>query len=641
VIGPATAVVDLPSRPVGHRFELRGWVTGVDDLTHVAVHVAGRRAVLSPCERPGAPRHAIGWAASTGEAVPNGVQPVSVFGPDGALIASEHVIVGSDEGEGPLHLGEIDSPAPDATVTGDVVLVSGWALLDSRGPSRVEVSVEGGGTVTARTRIPRPDVVAALPDFSEAGTSGFEARVPIDLPPGADRTVSVRVRFSTHGVGEWTSPTRFCTLRNPADEAEDRELADQLRAQGSRMLTAVDVPRDPRHVLVFTHSLGLGGGQLWLQELLSGLVKEHGWSATVVTPLDGPLREDCADLGVPVHLTSHYRIGDVASYEGHVNELALFARASGAGVALINTLGSFGPADAAKRAGLPTAWVVHESFGLSDFSYQNWGPAGLSPVVRRRWEHTLSEVDELLFVADATREMFLEHSAPERCRTIRYGTPFVRFGGRIGDRRRQEARELLGVPQDALLLLNVGVVEPRKGQGPLIASVERIRRAHPGLLLAVVGQHPSPYGLALDELVERNGLGDAVRLVPIQRDPTPWFHAADLFVNSSDVESLPRSILEAVSCGLPVLASDVFGAREMITDAESGWLFEANDTDALTAALLRALDTPAERRAEMAATAWKTLLPWLDPSGYATEYSEVLADIADRAVTSSDSRGTS
>ncbi|MFT7835372.1 glycosyltransferase family 4 protein [Saccharothrix sp. BKS2] len=622
--------VELPDGPVGHRFEVRGWVSGVGSVSDLVVHLAGRPAAVREVGFPGAPRGALGWAAAAVEALPNGAHPISVHGPGGEPLAAEVVVVGSPDGGQPLLLADLDGPAADSTVSGDLVLVSGWAMLNSQVPSLVEVFVEGSPAVRARTRLPRPDVAAAFPEFTEAGISGFEARVPVAVPPGGERRVSVRVRMVTEGVGEAYTPTRFATVRNPAGDASDDLLAELLERQSTDLLARVTPRTDPRHVLVFTHSLAIGGGQLWLQELLTGLVKKHDWAATVVTPIDGPLREDCAALGIPVHLTSHYRTGDLAAYEGHVSELALLAAASGAGVALVNTLGAFSAADAAKRAGLPTAWVVHESFELADFSFLNWGPAGLAPAVKRRWEHSLGEVDRLLFVADATKEMFARYSEPQRCRTIRYGTPMVRFGGRISERRRAEARRALGVPDDALLLLNVGVVEPRKGQAALISAVERIRPMFPDLRLAVVGQHPTPYGLALDALVERHGLDGSVRLVPIQRDPTPWFHAADLFVNSSDVESLPRSILEAVCCGLPVVASDVFGAREMIDDGVTGWLFEPNDVDALTVALLRAVETPAARRAEVAAGAFDRLRGWLDPTGYADEYSEVLSTIAEQ-----------
>ena len=523
---------------------------------------------------------------------------------------------------------ELDQPKSKATVPGDLLLVSGWALVDGQAPSLVEVRVTGAGLTRARIRLPRPDVAAAFPNFVAAGTSGFEARVAVDLPPGADREVAVQVTFSGHGMAPWTAPTRYVTLRNPDGAPEDVELAEELAAATERVLAKVTVPTDPRHVLVYTHSLAIGGGQLWLQELLSGLVAREGWTATVVTPIDGPLRADCAELGIAVHRTSPYRVGDVAEYEGHVRELALLARTSGAGVALVNTLGLFGCVDAARRAGLPTAWVVHESFELADFAYLNWGMAGLAPVVRQRWQRSLADADQLLFVADATREMLLPYSDPRRCRTIRYGTPMARFRGGVPPRDRAEARAALGIAEDTLLLLNIGVMEPRKGQAALIAAMDLVRRQFPAVRLAVVGHHPSPFALAMADLVERGDLSSSVELVPVQRDPTPWLRAADLFVNSSDIESLPRSILEAVCCGIPVVASDVFGAREVISDGRSGWLFEPNDVDALAVALIRACETPAEQRREMAAVAYRNLAGWLDPTGYVTDYSEVLTKLS-------------
>ena len=533
----------------------------------------------------------------------------------------------------PSRLGGLDTPVPDAVVTGPVVYVSGWALLGGRAPSFVEVSVEGGGTMRARTRLPRPDVADAFPDLGDAAVSGFEVRVPIDLPPGEKRTVSLWVRCRTAGVGEWVLPKRTVVLNHPAADLDDAELAEELAADTAAALARVEVRTDPRHLLVFTHSLALGGGQLWLQELLTGMVNGHGWRASVVSESDGPLRADCAELGIPVHVTTHYRHSTVASYEGHVGELARFAKCSGAGVALVNTLGAFVAADAARRADLPTAWVIHESFTLPDFAYQNYGPVSPPHAVWARWESSLAEVDRLLFVAEATRELFLPYSKPERCRTIRYGTPMWKFGGHTRPEVRRHARQSLGFADDDTVLVTLGVVEARKGHGPLVSAMERIRDVHPRARLSIVGLQWSTYGRALIDTVRRAGLEDSVSLVPVQRDPLPWLQAADIFVNSSDIESLPRSILESVCCGVPVAATDVFGAREMIVDGETGWLFEPNDVDALTSALLRALDSTAAERNGMARAAHALLADWLDPAGYARDYSAVLAELADQRCT--------
>ncbi|WP_240687125.1 glycosyltransferase family 4 protein [Amycolatopsis suaedae] len=596
-------------------------MSGVSGLDQVTVHIAGREALLAPAPAD----HGIGWAATTAAPVATGTHPVELHGP-GGRVALAHCTVGRFEEDEPLVLFELDHPHPEADIADDVLAISGWALMDGYAPSTVEILVDGAPPTAARLRIPRGDVAGALPDFTEAGTSGFEARLALDVPPGSEHRVALRVRLRHHQLGEWTSPTRYCVIRPPSRDTDDERLAGELRDRCGRMLARVGARTAPRHALVFAHSLRLGGGQLWLQELLTGLVKQHGWAATVVTPLDGPLRQDCADLGIPVHLTQPYAVDSVAGYEGQVAELALLAKSTGAGVALVNTLSAFPGVDAARRAGLPVAWAVHESFPLSTFAYETWRD-GVDPTVRARWEELLGQTEQLLFVADATSDMFGRYAPAHRRRTVRYGTPFVRFDGRTSGKVRHDARQRLGLPDDALIVLNVGIMEPRKGQAGLIAAMDRVRRHYPDVLLTVVGHHPSPYGLATSDLVSRMKLGNWVNLVEVQRDPTPYFQAADLFVNSSDVESLPRSILEAVCVGLPVVASDVFGAREMISDGRSGWLFEPNDIDALTVALLRALETPARQRAEIAQAAYADLAGWLDPAGYAAEYSEVLSSL--------------
>jgi D-inositol-3-phosphate glycosyltransferase len=623
------AGVLAPGRAVGHLFELTGWTAGVRALSEVAVQIAGVEAKLSEGPCPGQPPGSIGWRAIPASWVPSGVHRVVVKGPGRAELASCTVRVGAPAGEPPLWLGELESPKAGEVAEGHVVFVCGWALLDSRAPSLVEVQVEGGGTVRARTRLPRKDVPKVYPGFADAAVSGFEARVPIDLPPGEERTLALRIRYRTDGAGEVLSPRRTFVLSNPPADPDDAELADELAADTARAMARVEVRTDPRHLLVFTHSLGVGGGQLWLHELLSRLVNDHGWRASLVSETDGPLRADCAELNIPVHVSTHYRNSTVPYYEGHVGELARFARCSGAGVALCNTLGAFVAADAAKRAGLPTAWVIHESFTLPDFAHQNWGPFVPPPAVWNRWHSTLAEVDRLLFVADATREMFLPYSKPERCRTVRYGTPMWKFRGRTRPQVRRQARDLLGYAPHDLLLVNIGVSESRKGQAPLISAMERLHERHPAARLAIIGWHASEYGLGLEKSVKRAGLQDVVRLVPVQPDPTVWLQAADVFVNSSDIESLPRSILEAVCCGVPVAATDVFGAREMIIDGETGWLFETNDVDALTAALLRVMDTSPARRREIAEAAHHLLADWLNPAGYAREYSQILSELAD------------
>jgi glycosyltransferase involved in cell wall biosynthesis len=87
-----------------------------------------------------------------------------------------------------------------------------------------------------------------------------------------------------------------------------------------------------------------------------------------------------------------------------------------------------------------------------------------------------------------------------------------------------------------------------------------------------------------------------MRLIPITPDVDPWYGMADLLVCASDIESLPRTVLEAMAWETPVLATSVFGLPELITDGETGWLCEPRDLSQLAAGIDRVLSSSAEQR---------------------------------------------
>jgi glycosyltransferase involved in cell wall biosynthesis len=87
-----------------------------------------------------------------------------------------------------------------------------------------------------------------------------------------------------------------------------------------------------------------------------------------------------------------------------------------------------------------------------------------------------------------------------------------------------------------------------------------------------------------DEIAAR-GVGEAVRWFPFAGSTAPYIAAADLLVVPSSWESLPITPLEAMACGVPVLATAVGGMAEAIVDGRTGWLIPAGDDGALAAAL--------------------------------------------------------
>jgi ribosomal protein S18 acetylase RimI-like enzyme len=114
-------------------------------------------------------------------------------------------------------------------------------------------------------------------------------------------------------------------------------------------------------------------------------------------------------------------------------------------------------------------------------------------------------------------------------------------------------------------------------------------------VVVVIGPHEPDKADAVDAAVvaaaERNG----VRFLGMRTDVDSLYGAMDLFVLPSHREGFPRAAMEAAASGLPVIASDIRGCREVVDDGENGLLVPVRDPDALAAAIERLGNDPALR----------------------------------------------
>jgi len=142
----------------------------------------------------------------------------------------------------------------------------------------------------------------------------------------------------------------------------------------------------------------------------------------------------------------------------------------------------------------------------------------------------------------------------------------------------------------------VGAFEPRKDQALLVRSLKRIVQARPGTGLVLAGdgaQRPQ-----LESLVHSLGLGPCVAFLGTVR-PEALYPLLDVYVQASALgEGISNSLLEAMAQGLPVVATDVGGNREVVVDGVTGYLTSPGDPDRLAAVLLDLLSDP-ERRQRM------------------------------------------
>lgn len=163
--------------------------------------------------------------------------------------------------------------------------------------------------------------------------------------------------------------------------------------------------------------------------------------------------------------------------------------------------------------------------------------------------------------------------------------------------QRARAREWLGVPEDIPVVGSVGNLNPSKGHEHLIEAAALVRRSHPDTRFRIVGAPGKAHATYAARLRERVGQlqldrEDALTFVgSVSRvaDLVPAFDVLAL-TSVTRSEGMPTVILEAMACGLPVVATDVAAVKELVEDGTTGLLVEAGDHEAIAAALGRLIE---------------------------------------------------
>jgi glycosyltransferase involved in cell wall biosynthesis len=520
-----------------------------------------------------------------------------------------------------ISLGHLDLPLEGARLVPGTIDVTGWARTPPVARIRIRVDGQDAG-VAQMMATPRPDVVDIHP-FPGAVLSGFRHRVSLarGAVPVCIEAVGDDFDGRTHVLGQ---------THVIASGSEDRDPLDASRL--SKLVERNQVPRiviigsPPLRLVVFAHQLALGGAELYLFDLLAQLLSVPDVRCTVVSAAAGPLVDELERIGAVVHVTD-FPMLSAEMYEARVLELSYLTRAMDANIVLVNTLAAGLGADLANRLQIPLVWAIHESVLPSEFlrtGYQNQVPR----YIEDRIAGSLGTASALVFVADATRQVFEQLNGPGHSVTLHYGIPLQEINeyGRKVDRNME--RERLGIDAQATVLLCIATFTPRKAQGALVMAFAQIASEYPDAVLVLVGDSTSPYSEAVHDVVDALGLRDRVLIRPTQRTTYEWYAIADAFVLASDLESLPRSILEAMAFGLTVLASDAFGMAELIQHGRNGYLFAPRDLRTIVQALRRFLSLSTEDARAIAEEGRRTVRSRHDPDRFAANYRALLEGLA-------------
>jgi glycosyltransferase involved in cell wall biosynthesis len=193
-------------------------------------------------------------------------------------------------------------------------------------------------------------------------------------------------------------------------------------------------------------------------------------------------------------------------------------------------------------------------------------------------------------------------------------------------------RHRLGLPADRAVVLYVGVFDGRKNIGWLVRQWAQTQAFGLDALLLAVGpqSRDDPDGTFKGELrTLAAGMPDLLRIEEQVENIVDYYRAADVFVMPSKSEGLPNAVLEAMACGLPCVAANVSGTRDLVDDGRTGYLFTLNDPEGLRGALAKALAADATA---LGATARRNVEQDFDIGRLAQRYEALYAGLLHEAL---------
>ena len=244
---------------------------------------------------------------------------------------------------------------------------------------------------------------------------------------------------------------------------------------------------------------------------------------------------------------------------------------------------------AARRAGVPFVTTFHGAYGARS-------------AVKRAWNRIMVRGDRVIAVSDFIsahiREIY--RCPPGRIRVVHEGIDAAAFDpARVPLREKPALRAAWGVPEDSRVVLLPGRLTRLKGHA---VAIEAMRLLTDLKLVAVFVGFDRDRDAYRREL-EAQARGLPVRFAGHSDDMAAVFSASDVAVSASvQPESFGRVIAEAGAMGLPVVASDHGGAREIVLQGETGWLVPPEDPAALAEGIRTALAAAGPALAERART---------------------------------------
>lgn len=276
----------------------------------------------------------------------------------------------------------------------------------------------------------------------------------------------------------------------------------------------------------------------------------------------------------------------------------------------------------AVTAGLffPNILVIYRNIGTASF----WAHNHLKILLHKLF---LTRVNAIASVCEVSRTDFINTYgvSPEKVIVIPNGVDVSPFHAIHPDIERKRLCERLGISKDDTLLISVGNLSYEKNQSELLWLLSELKNKSVHLLLVGDG----PLRSELEKQAETLDIKDQVFFLGLRNDVIFLLAASDIFLLPSKTEGMPAVLIEAGIAGLPSVAYDVGGVKEVTENYETGILVPAYDYKKFRSAVSYLLENP-EKRQNFGIQASKTYPSRFDISVIARKYEELIAKCIQR-----------
>ena len=248
---------------------------------------------------------------------------------------------------------------------------------------------------------------------------------------------------------------------------------------------------------------------------------------------------------------------------------------------------------AAHQVGTPI--VIHGLHGATFNPTQTW-----LENITYLWleKRAMNWTDKVISVGEDLMQRYLDVGVgrPEDYVIIHSGMDLTAFraAAELPEHARQAKRQELGLPANAFVAGYIAALEWRKGHRHLIRMMQKLAPRYPHLHLIFAGEGFS--SARLKQMVTEARLDDRIHFLGYRHDVPEIMAALHVKLFASEREGLPQVLVQADAVGVPILAFEAEGVREMVRDGVNGYVFKYGDIAAMSQALERFIADPEEAR---------------------------------------------